>query len=1165
MNPRRVVLRLGLLIGFGLAMPGMPARAQTASPKDAQTAASGLLELTGADEKRAKQLDEQIDKAVKADRWEEAIARAEGMVALRARIQGPKHFDTVNAEWRLKTLCRVAQMPKEDRAAYQSADSMNEQAVNLFTRGKYAAAQPLFAQALEIRRRLLSDDHPYTAGSYNNLAVNLNVEGKYAEAQPLFAQALQIRRRLLGDEHPDTLQIYSNLAANLRAQGKYADAQPLCEKVLETNRRLLTDDHPETAGSYYNLASNLSVQGSYAQAQPLFEKALEIHRRLLTDDHPETAATYNGLAYNLHSQGKHAEAQALFETALEIRRRLLTDDHPFVAESYNNLAVNLIAQSKSAQAQPLLEKALEIRRRLLTDDHPHTTISYINLADNVRAQGKYADAQQLLEKALEIRRRLLTDDHPDTAKCYILLSINLEAQGKYAAAQPRLEKALEIDRRLLTDDHPDTAESYRHAGANLNAQGKYVEAKDRWQHAVKSLDAARLRVAFTGLERAGTEQSVRLDLAAVLARLGQPAEAWRRLEEALGRGLLDELAARQDRQLTSAERARLHELTAALERLDKLVETTPEQLDQAERAKRFAELKRQRELASIALGEFQTKLVTDHGPLAGQVATLGEIQAALTADAALLAWVDIRPAGPNAADQDGEHWGVVVRSRGIPFWVRIAGTGPHGRWTKDDSGLGNRVRTELRRGPGAASPDLLPLVERLRTQRLEPLAKALGATSEGVPPARRLIVLPSRAMAGIPVEALLTPADTRTVSYAPSATVYRYLRQQPGADHHSGLLALGDPVYRHADKSSDPKPLPDHGLLVNVVVRGSNAANHGLKDGDALLAYNGQVLNKKDDLKVVSEGDKPVPVEVWRDGRSFRRDLSPGKLGVVIDTRPAPLAIAEQRKLQQVLVAARSGDGDFAPLPGTRYEVEALARLFQSDNRPTQTLLAADSSEPALDRLAASGELGRFGFIHLATHGVIDEAISQRSAVILTQTGLPDALEQVMNHKPVFDGRLTVREIQRSWDLKAELVALSACETALGRDAGGEGFVGFTQALLMSGARSVCLSLWKVDDTATALLMYRFYANLLGVRPGLSRALPKAESLAEAKAWLRGLRPDEVATLVSGMAEGQARSKGAAKRTKASPTLIVPTGPGDEHPYVHPYYWAAFVLVGDPD
>jgi len=128
--------------------------------------------------------------------------------------------------------------------------------------------------------------------------------------------------------------------------------------------------------------------------------------------------------------------------------------------------------------------------------------------------------------------------------------------------------------------------------------------------------------------------------------------------------------------------------------------------------------------------------------------------------------------------------------------------------------------------------------------------------------------------------------------------------------------------------------------------------------------------------------------------------------------RPAREAIAANRAIDKVLVAARGGDEDFAPLHGTRYEVEALARLFQSDDRPTRIFLGPDTSEQELSGLASSGQLGRFGFIHLAAHGVIDEAVPQRSAVILAQTDLPDPLEQVLNHKPAFDGRLTVREIQ---------------------------------------------------------------------------------------------------------------------------------------------------------
>jgi tetratricopeptide (TPR) repeat protein len=875
MNPLRRVFRLGLLLGLWAAIPGVPATAQTTALNEAQPPAPGLRALTGDEAQRAEELDQAVAAALKADRWDEAIARAEDLIALRSRVQGPMHFETVDAEWRLDALRQVARRSKDDRIAYRSALTRNEQAEALF------------------------------------------------------------------------------------------------------------------------------AQGKYAQAQPLWEKALETYRRLLGDDHPVTANTFKGVVWN------------------------------------------------------------------------------------------------------------------------------------------------------------------------LNAQGKYVEARNRGESAVRSLEVARLRVAITGLERAGTEETVRPALAAVLARLGQPAAAWERLEEDLGRGLLDELAARQDRRLTLAEHRRLGELTAELEQLDRLAETTPKDPEQAERARGLVALRRRREpdriAARIALDEFQYKLNQKHGALAGQVARLAETQAALPADVALVAWVDLPPRGPNAADPGGEHWGVVVRFRGIPAWVPIPGTGPGGRWTQDDTALADRVRTELGHRPDAASIDLRPLVERFRAQRLDPMARALGPSADGLPPARRLIVPPSRAMAGIPVEALLAPDDTRVVSYAPSATVYHYLRLRPRPDRQAGLLALGDPVYQRPGEPRNPQPTPDHGLLVIVVAPGSNAASHGLKPGDVLLAYNGTALKTKDDLKVVAAADQPIVVDVWRNGQSSGREVAPGKLGMVLDPRPAPEAIAAHRATNHGLGAARSGGVDFSPLPGTRLEVEALARLFQADHRPTRILLGADASEPELDRMATSGELTRFGFLHLATRGVIDEAVPARSAMILTQIGLPDPLQRALLHQPIFDGRLTVREIQRTWNLNAELVTLSAGETALGREAGGDGYLGFTQALLLSGARSVCLSLWKVDEAATALLMPRFYANLLGRRPGLTAPMPKAEALHEAKAWLRGLRRAEVRAAIAELSGGAVRPEPAQGRPPAALAATVPAGGADDRPYAPPHFWAAFVLVGDPD
>jgi CHAT domain-containing protein len=81
--------------------------------------------------------------------------------------------------------------------------------------------------------------------------------------------------------------------------------------------------------------------------------------------------------------------------------------------------------------------------------------------------------------------------------------------------------------------------------------------------------------------------------------------------------------------------------------------------------------------------------------------------------------------------------------------------------------------------------------------------------------------------------------------------------------------------------------------------------------------------------------------------------------------------------------------------------------------------------------------------------------------------------------------------------------------------------------------------------------MARFYKNLLGKREGLKAPMPKAEALRESKEWLRGLDADQIADGLQEIARGEPRAK-AGK-------------PVAGHPFDHPHYWAAFVLVGDPD
>src|SRR5579872_105136 len=1156
--------------------------------------------LVGADAAEAMQLDNEIRQQREAGEWQEAAATAQRLLELRRSKQGEKHWETVNASWLSRTMELLATKPQEVAREYQVAGKASADAQSLYARSKFAEAQPLYEQGLTVFSEILGTDHPYTATRASDLALNFDAQGKYDKAQALFESAIETSTRLLG-EHPEAATIAENFAAHEFAQGKNAEAAVLFERTLNIRRQLLGDDHPETAisyinsganlnvmgrfataqllfetaldnlgrrgederptalGAYNNLASSLNQQGKYAAAQPVMEKVLEVCRHILGDQHTNTAVCYNNLASNLASQYRYAESHALFEKALEIWKPLLGENHQNVAGVYHNLAFNLFAQGKYREAQPLDEMSLAIYKRVLGDDRPETARVYGTIAGNLIAQSSYSEALPISEKVLAIRLRVFGDEHPESAIAYNDLALNLYALGRHDEARLLFEKALDIRKRLLGNSHPDTAFSYSIVAVCLGAVGEYDRAWTFFQEAKRSFDEARTLAAFSGQDRsqwAAKHESGRRSASCIGAHLGYWTESWQALENGLGRGLWDDISLSASNVLTDEERKALGAAERELQRLDQALATG--KLPDETREKFLQD----RSTASIQLGELRSQVMQKYGPQGGQVLELPAVQEALSEDTALVAWIDTKPV-PKAADPDGDHWAVVVRKSGEPVWIDLPGTGEKDQWTETDFALPGKLRDALK----SPSGDWPALAKSLRRQRLVPLQKALGPTSDGLPAVSHLVVLPSSMLAGIPIEVLREPDDAWTVSYSPSATLYAWLRtRKPSAEQSpTGLLALGDPVFREAGAPSSEQALPPHGLLITTVVPQANAAGAGLKAGDVLLAYNQTPLKEFADLKAVPESEETkavaVPVEVWREGQKVERELRPGKLGVVLAREPAPLALKKQRELEAILVTARSGSDVFQPLPATAWEIGSLARRFQKAGQPVQALLGLAASEPAVNTLALSGELAKYRYLHLASHGVIDDQYPQRSAVIVTQVNLPDALEAALKHEPIIDGRISVEEIRARWKLRADLVTLSACQTALGKQEGGEGFVGFTQALLLAGAETVCLSLWEVDDTATALLMDRFYGNLLGQREGLKKPLAKGPALAEAQAWLRTLTAAQVSERTAALTKGL--SRGAGHKTQI---LDPPKLPGNKtrsaRPYEHPYYWAAFILAG---
>ena len=155
-----------------------------------------------------------------------------------------------------------------------------------------------------------------------------------------------------------------------------------------------------------------------------------------------------------------------------------------------------------------------------------------------------------------------------------------------------------------------------------------------------------------------------------------------------------------------------------------------------------------------------------------------------------------------------------------------------------------------------------------------------------------------------------------------------------------------------------------------------------------------------------------------------------------------------------------------------------------------------------------SADLTQYRVIHFATHGLINSERPEMSGLVLS---LVNAKGETRN------GFLRLYDIY-DLRLRADLVVLSACGTALGKEIKGEGLMSLTRGFMLAGASRVMASIWKVDDEATARLMKEFYGEMLG----------KGKSTAES------LRAAQLAMLK--------------KRQWRSP-----------------FYWASFVLQGEPN
>ncbi|MEO0430702.1 MAG: CHAT domain-containing protein [Cyanobacteria bacterium J06656_5] len=266
---------------------------------------------------------------------------------------------------------------------------------------------------------------------------------------------------------------------------------------------------------------------------------------------------------------------------------------------------------------------------------------------------------------------------------------------------------------------------------------------------------------------------------------------------------------------------------------------------------------------------------------------------------------------------------------------------------------------------------------------------------------------------------------------------------------------------------------------------------------------------------ITDAGLRSVPLAALHDGENFL--VENYNVGLMPSLGLTDLTYQDIRNVG-ALVAGTSVFADQVPLPGVPLELESISSQWNS------ALLQGDTF--SLDQLQGERQQNSYGIIHLATHGEFNAGDLSKSYLHLHNERLGlDQLRAIGLHKPA-----------------VELITLSACQTALGSHTAELGFAGFA---VLAGAKTAVASLWSVSDEASAGLMIEFYEQLQGNQP-----IIKAEALRQAQlAMIRG----DIAV------DGDRL-----KLPNGSRQLPLELAEDTGQDFSHPYYWAAFSLIGSP-
>lgn len=342
--------------------------------------------------------------------------------------------------------------------------------------GNHHRSLELNLQTLEIRDQVFGKKHSYYAQCINNIASNYLDLGNYNSSLEYNLLALKIKKKTLGKKNISYATSLNNIALNYSKLGNYNKALEYNIQVLEIKEKVLGKEHPKYATSLNNIAVNNMNLGRYDKALEYNLLALEIREKSFGKEHQEYAQSINNLAFNYLKLGDFNKALEYNLLVLEIKEKILGKEHPDYIASLNNIAENYIKIGQFNQALEYNLLALKVCEKTIGKVHPDYAKILNNIAANYSDLGEDNKALEYNLQALEIREKVIGKEHPDYAVSLNNISLNYFDLGDYNKALGYNLLALENRAKTVGKEHPDFAQSLNNISLNYSHLGNHNKA-----------------------------------------------------------------------------------------------------------------------------------------------------------------------------------------------------------------------------------------------------------------------------------------------------------------------------------------------------------------------------------------------------------------------------------------------------------------------------------------------------------------------------------------------------------------------------------------------------------------------------------------------------------------------------------------------------------------